>query len=104
MNDDNESIDSEEFEFYPKNEVDTEQPTQNISTDGSKDNNMQRQDATKYKPPIGADRPRRKNAGAGVNCLEPNFNNKDYTKTQGKLFFEGRSLMHMRTETLQLLT
>ena len=60
MNDENESVDSEEFEFYPENEVNTEQPSQNISTDGSKDNDEQKQDYIKYKPPIGTDRPRRK--------------------------------------------
>ena len=47
MNDENESVDSEEFEFYPKNEVNTEQPSQNISTDDSKDDNEQKQDSIK---------------------------------------------------------
>ena len=88
MNAENKCVDSKEFEFYSENEVNTEQPSQNISTDESKVDVAQKQDSIEYEPPIGTDRPRRKNAGAGVKRLEPNFNNKDYTKTHGKQFFE----------------
>ena len=79
MNNENESVDSKEFNFHPENELNSDKSAWDANVCCANDDILNQN--VEYKTSIGASRSRRKNEGAGVSRLEVNFNCKKYLTT-----------------------
>ena len=76
-NDENQSIDGKKIDYHVENELNNDRSTWNANAHGVNDS-IPNQNID-HETSIGADRPRRKNAGVYVSRLDPNFNLKEYS-------------------------